>query len=92
MMNKECQYEIYCCKMRISLYSMLSDTTWQGRVSFVLTEALQLKKIIFQEPVQSEGQDEGGLDADTAIATGELGKLIRDLAAALGGDARGGNA
>ena len=62
--------------------------TWQGRVSFVLTEALQLKKIIFQEPVQSEGQDEGGLDADMAIATGELRLLVPDLLAALDGEGR----
>ena len=33
-----------------------------------------------------------GLDADAAIATGELGKLIRDLVEALGGDAGGCNA
>ena len=33
-----------------------------------------------------------GFDADAAIATGELAKLIRDLVEALGGDAGGCNA
>ena len=33
-----------------------------------------------------------GFDADAAIATGELTRLIPELVDALGGDARGGNA
>ena len=58
------------------------------RVSLVLTEALQLKKISFLEGVfdgTSAGKDDG-FDADVAIATGELGKLIPDLIDALGGE------
>lgn len=61
--------------------------TWQGRVSFVLTDALQLKKIVFQEPVQDESQDTG-FDTDVAIATGELSLLVPDLLAALDGEGR----
>jgi len=62
--------------------------TWEGRVSFSLTEALQLKKITFLEGVfegTSSEKDEG-FDADVAIATGELRKLLPDLLQALGGE------
>jgi recombination associated protein RdgC len=62
--------------------------TWDSRVSFVLTESLQLKKLTFLEVVfegASTGKDDG-FDTDTAIATGELRKLLPDLLAALGGE------
>ena len=62
--------------------------TWEGRVSFSLTEALQLKKITFLDVVfeaTSTEKDEG-FDADVAIATGELSKLLPDLFEALGGE------
>lgn len=62
--------------------------TWDSRVSFVLTESLQLKKLAFLDVVldgTAAGKDEG-FDADTAIATGELRKLLPDLLAALGGE------
>ncbi len=63
---------------------------WQGRVGFVLTQALQLKKIAFQEGVFDDGaksKDDDRFDADVALATGELSALISDLIAALGGEA-----
>ena len=63
---------------------------WSGRVGFVLTQALQLKKIAFQEGVFEDGPkttDEDRFDADVALATGELGALITDLIEALGGEA-----
>ncbi|NMM14436.1 MAG: recombination-associated protein RdgC [Rhodoferax sp.] len=62
--------------------------TWDSRVSFVLTEGLQLKKLAFLEVVfegSSAGKDDG-FDADAAIATGELRKLLPDLLEALGGE------
>lgn len=62
--------------------------TWDSRVSFVLTEGLQLKKLAFLDVVfegASTGKDDG-FDADTAIATGELRKLLPDLLDALGGE------
>lgn len=63
--------------------------TWSGRVSFVLTEALTLKKIklldVVLEGVSSATKDEGGFDADVALFTGELRLLIPDLVTALGG-------
>lgn len=63
---------------------------WQGRVGFVLTQALQLKKIAFQEGVFDDGaksKDDDRFDADVALATGELSALITGLIAALGGEA-----
>ena len=62
--------------------------TWQGRVSFMLTEGLQIKKVSFLDGVfegRSAKSDEG-FDADAAIATGELAPLIGDLLDALGGE------
>jgi recombination associated protein RdgC len=63
--------------------------TWDDRVSFALTEGLQLKKIAFLDTVfEGQSPDECGFDADVAIATGELAKLIPDLIEALGGEGR----
>lgn len=65
--------------------------TWDSRVSFVLTEALQIKKVAFLDVVfenatgSSRGKDDG-FDADVAIATAELRKLIPDLLLALDGE------
>jgi recombination associated protein RdgC len=66
--------------------------TWNDRVSFVLTEALQLKKIAFLDmvfegsPASPGDRKDDGFDADAAIATGELVQLIPDLLEALGGE------
>lgn len=63
--------------------------TWQGRVSFMLTETMQLKKlgfddVVFEGPGGARAED--GFDADAAIATGELCQLIPDLIEALDGE------
>lgn len=63
--------------------------TWNGRVSFVLTEALTLKRIKLLDVVLEgtpEPQGDDGFDADVALSTGELRLLIPDLVAALGGE------
>jgi len=62
--------------------------TWDGRVSFVLTEGMQIKKVQFLDVVFEGGREskDDGFDADVAIATGELQKLIPDLLLALGGE------
>jgi recombination associated protein RdgC len=66
--------------------------TWNDRVSFVLTEALQLKKLAFLDvvfegsPASPGDRKDDGFDADVAIATGELVQLIPDLLEALGGE------
>lgn len=62
--------------------------SWEGRVGFVLSEALQLKKINFLEGVfdGTSSEKEDGFDADVAISTGELRKMLVDLIEALGGE------
>ena len=67
--------------------------TWASRVSFVLTEALTLKKIQLLDVVLEgagidavkAGQDDNGFDADVALFTGELRQLLPALIDALGG-------
>jgi len=67
--------------------------TWNDRVSFVLTEGLQIRKLAFLD-VALEGANasptddarDNGFDTDAAIATGELSGLIPDLLEALGGE------
>lgn len=61
---------------------------WQGRISFVLTDTMQIKKIRFLDGVFKEGgsSDEDRFDADTAIATGEMARLIPEMISALGGE------
>ncbi len=66
--------------------------TWDDRVSFVLTEGLQIKKIEFLDVVfEGVSADDGGFDADVAIATGELKRFIPALIDALDGEAQPGN-
>jgi recombination associated protein RdgC len=64
--------------------------TWEGRVSFELTDTMQVRKIVFLEGT-AEGaagsKKEDNFDADAAIATGELGQLVPALLEALGGEA-----
>ena len=63
--------------------------TWEGRVSFLLTETFQIKKITFVEGVFQDdpsGNKADRFDADAAIATGEIRKLLPDLLEALGGE------
>jgi recombination associated protein RdgC len=63
--------------------------TWAGRVSFVLSESLAIKKIKLLDVVlkgAASGKDDGGFDADVAIGTGEFSLLIPELLMALGGE------
>lgn len=66
--------------------------TWNDRVSFVLTEALTLKKLAYLDVVLEEGPRAAGdssddrFDADVAIATGELMRMLPALIDALGGE------
>jgi recombination associated protein RdgC len=70
--------------------------TWDSRVSFVLTEQFAIKKIklldVVLEGQEAAGKGDNGFDADVAITTGELGKLIPDLVDALGGPLKLGEA
>jgi recombination associated protein RdgC len=65
--------------------------TWKNRVSFVLTEQLQIKRVVFLDILKEETQDqaedaEEQFDIDFALMTGELAALLDDLVKALGGE------
>lgn len=64
--------------------------TWNDRVSFVLSESGQIRKLkmldVVLDGVKEGGKDDDGFDADAAILTGELSELIPDLLLALGGE------
>ena len=65
--------------------------TWNDRVSFVLTDKLQIKRLgfldILKEQAEREAQDaDEQFDVDFVIMAGELAQLLRDLVAALGGE------
>lgn len=71
--------------------------TWNDRVSFLLTEAGQLRRlkmldVVLKESEDAKGRDEDNFDANVAILTGELSQLIPDLLEALGGEAAPGAA
>ena len=66
--------------------------TWDDRVSFVLTDRLQVKRLDFLETIKDDTQaDEVDpaeqLDIDFALMAGQLAKLLEDLTAVLSGDA-----
>jgi recombination associated protein RdgC len=66
--------------------------TWQARLSFVLTDKLEVKKLQFLEAVASEaGPEEASeaeqKDANFVLMTGQLAKFLPDLVEALGGEA-----
>ncbi|MEO6985251.1 MAG: recombination-associated protein RdgC [Paralcaligenes sp.] len=65
--------------------------TWADRVSFILTEGLDIKRVTPLD-VLREGQDSSShsddeqFDSDMALMTGELTQLISALVEALGGE------
>lgn len=61
--------------------------TWNDRVSFLLTENFQVKKLNFLDVVfEGTAKDDEGFDTDAAIATGEMSRLLPELLLALGGE------
>ena len=65
--------------------------TWNSRISFVLTEQLQVKKLQFLDIIKEESaveaeSKEALFELDFALMTGELAKMLNDLTEALGGE------
>lgn len=62
--------------------------TWNERVSFVLSDTGQVRRMkmldVVMDGVDKPGKDEDGFDADAALLTGELGAMLPDLLEALG--------
>lgn len=63
---------------------------WDGRVSFVLTDSMQLKKVTFADSVleqsKAQGQRADDFEGNVLMLTSEIGPLINDLVIALGGE------
>jgi recombination associated protein RdgC len=65
--------------------------TWNDRISFVLTEQLQIKRVTFLDILKREADaevedDDQQFEIDFALMTGELALLLADLTKALGGE------
>jgi recombination associated protein RdgC len=66
--------------------------TWADRVSFVLTDDMRVRRVKFldvetsAEPAQTAGGDEDPFDADAALTTGQLARMLAALMKALGGE------
>jgi recombination associated protein RdgC len=65
--------------------------TWNDRISFVLNEHLQLKRLEFLDIIKDESSkvadnEDEMFELDFTLMTGELSKLLTDLTEALGGE------
>jgi recombination associated protein RdgC len=65
--------------------------TWNDRISFVLNEHLQLKRIEFLDILKEQSADQADnadelFELDFLLMTGELAKLLTDLTEVLGGE------
>lgn len=65
--------------------------TWNDRISFVLTDKLNLKRVEFLEMVKEKPEEdsvsaEEQFDIDFMLMAGELSQLLADVRAALGGE------
>lgn len=65
--------------------------TWDERISFVLTEKLEIKRLAFLDLLKEEAEKNAEhadeqFDADFALMTGELVRFLPQLVAALGGE------
>lgn len=65
--------------------------TWNERVSLVLSDTLQIKKIKVLSVALEETSSEDGFDADVIILTSELGGTIKAMIEALGGEVQVGD-
>lgn len=69
--------------------------TWKNRISFVLTDQLQIKRVAFLDILNTETQDqaedaEEQFDIDFALMTGELSAMLADMVNALGEEKQSG--
>ncbi|HEY4368152.1 MAG TPA: recombination-associated protein RdgC [Steroidobacteraceae bacterium] len=72
-------------------YATRLGLTWNDRISFVLTDKLQVKRLEFLEMSKdnTEGEsqsEEEQFEVDFMLMSGELTQLLADLSEALGGD------
>lgn len=66
--------------------------TWAGRVSFVLTDKAQIKRLGFLDIIREQAGDaqnaDEQFDLDFTLMSGEVARLLDDLLPALGGEAK----
>jgi recombination associated protein RdgC len=64
--------------------------TWADRVSFVLTEGLDIRRVspldVLKEGADYSQNDDEKFNSDMVLMTGELAKLLAELVEALGGE------
>ena len=65
--------------------------TWDDRISFILSEKLEIKRLAFLDLLKEEAEKSAEhadeqFDADFALMTGELSRFLPHLVAALGGE------
>jgi len=64
--------------------------TWADRISFVLTESLDIRRVspldVLKEGADYAQNDDEKFDSDMVLMTGELAKLLAELVEALGGE------
>ncbi|MDR0777320.1 MAG: recombination-associated protein RdgC [Azonexus sp.] len=65
--------------------------TWDDRISFVLSDKLEVKRLAFLDLLKEEAEKNAEradeqFDADFALMTGELSRFLPQLVAALGGE------
>lgn len=64
--------------------------TWADRVSFVLTEGLDIRRVapldVLKEGADYAQTDDEKFDSDMVLMTGELAKMLAELVEALGGE------
>lgn len=84
--GKEIQQHIASGKLATRL-----GLTWNDRVSFVLNDKWQIKRLAFldilkEEAEQSAQEADEQFDIDFALMAGELNRMLADLTVALGGE------
>ncbi|MBV2161446.1 recombination-associated protein RdgC [Achromobacter denitrificans] len=66
--------------------------TWADRISFVLTDGLDIKRVspldVLKEGSDAMQTDDAKFDSDMALMTGELSKMMAELVDVLGGEKR----
>ena len=67
--------------------------TWNDRISFVLTDGLELKRITFLDVIKEQktsisGDDDDIFNSEMALITQEFSRLLADLLNAFGGEKR----
>lgn len=77
--------------LKAGKHPMRLGLTWNDRIAFILTHKLEVKRLEFLD-LAKDTADGGELDAaeqfeiDFTVMSGELARLVADLASALGGE------